>query len=165
MKVIHSTANIHPTAIIYDNVTIEANVYIGPYCIIGATGEWKGKVSNMGVRICDSAILTGLITVDAGVEQTTFIGTNCYLMKHSHVGHDAMLANNVTLSCGAKIGGHATIGENTNIGLNAVIHQQKIVPADCMIGMGAVITKGIVMATGMKYVGNPAKLLWQNIKK
>jgi hypothetical protein len=34
-----------------------------------------------------------------------------------------------------------------------------------MIGMGSVITKGLVMATGMKYVGNPAKLLGENIKK
>ncbi len=34
---------IHPTAIIYDNVIIEDGVVIGPYCVIGAEPEWKGK--------------------------------------------------------------------------------------------------------------------------
>lgn len=165
MKAIHSTAVVHSTAIIYDGVVIEANVQIGPYCIIGAPAEWKGKESTKGVTICEGAILTGMVTVDAGVEYTTCIGANSYLMKHSHVGHDAIIHNDVTISCGAKIGGHAIIGKNTNIGLNAVIHQKKIVPANCMIGMGAVITKGLGMAPGMKYAGNPAKLLGQNIKK
>jgi UDP-N-acetylglucosamine acyltransferase len=86
-------------------------------------------------------------------------------MKHSHVGHDAIVKEGCTISCGAKIGGHAIIGENTNIGLNAVIHQRKIVPANCMVGMGSVVTKGLIMAPGMKYAGNPAKLLGENIKK
>jgi UDP-N-acetylglucosamine acyltransferase len=156
---------IHETAIIYDGVVIEPNVQIGPYCIIGAPAEWKGKTSDKGVRICEGAILTGLITIDAGVERTTYIGPNCYIMKHAHVGHDAILHSGATISCGAKIGGHANIGQNTNIGLNSVIHQKKIVPQDCMIGMGSVLTKGLIMSPGMKYAGNPAKLLGENIKK
>ena len=165
MKAVHRTAVVHETAIIYDGVVIEADVVIGPYCIIGAPAEWKHKESSKGVRICEGAILTGLITIDAGVEYTTYIGTNCYIMKHAHIGHDAIIKDAVTISCGAKVGGHAIIGEQTNIGLNAVIHQRKIVPAGCMIGMGSVITKGLVMSQGMKYAGNPAKCLGQNIKK
>jgi UDP-N-acetylglucosamine acyltransferase len=165
MKAIHKTAVVHPTAIIYDGVIIEANAQIGPYCIIGAPAEWKGKESTKGVTICQGAILTGMVTVDAGVDQTTIVGPNCYIMKHAHIGHDANINNNATISCGAKIGGHAIIGENTNIGLNAVIHQRKIVPANCMIGMGSVVTKGLIMSPGMKYAGNPAKLLGENIKK
>ncbi len=27
----------------YPNVKLEDNIYIGPYCIIGAPPEWKGK--------------------------------------------------------------------------------------------------------------------------
>jgi acyl-[acyl carrier protein]--UDP-N-acetylglucosamine O-acyltransferase len=165
MKAIHKTAVVHPTAIIYDNVVIEENVHIGPYCIIGAPAEWKGKESTKGVRIGYGSILTGLVTVDAGVEQTTFVGPKCYIMKHAHIGHDAFIYNDVTVSCGAKIGGHAIIGKNNNIGLNAVVHQKKEIPPNCMIGMGSVITKGLVMKAGMKYAGNPAKLLGENIKK
>ena len=88
---------IHPTAIIYPNVIIEPDVYIGPYCIIGAPAEWKGYEHHEGlVTIMSGSRLTGMVTVDSGTDKRTIIGRNCYLMKHSHVGHDAILAGIVT---------------------------------------------------------------------
>ncbi len=162
---IHPTAFVHPTAVIGHNVTIEANVYIGPFCIIGFQPEWKGKErEDKGVRICEGARLTGLVTVDSGAEGVTQISKDCYLMKHSHVGHDAILLHEVVLSCGAKVGGHAMVCEFNIIGLNAVIHQRKFIPRSCMIGMGAVITKGLEMHPGQKYAGNPAKWIGENVK-
>lgn len=155
---------IHPSAIIYDNVTIEENVYIGAYCIIGAPPEWKGKedLDNKGVLIKKGTRITGLVTIDAGVNSQTIIGENCYLMKHSHVGHDAELGNNVVLSCGAKIGGHSIIGEGTNIGLNAVIHQKLSVPEGCMIGASAFVGKKSVLRPKHKYAGVPVKEIGKN---
>lgn len=155
--------SIHPTAVIASNVTIEDNVYIGPLCVIGFPPEWKGREADgKGVVIRSGARLTGLVTVDSGADRVTEIGANCYLMKHTHVGHDAILGEGVTISCGAKIGGHTEIGDGTNIGLNAVIHQKLKVPGGCMIGMGAVVTKRTELKEGMKYVGNPARLLSEN---
>jgi UDP-N-acetylglucosamine acyltransferase len=157
---------IHPTAIIGENVIIEDDVYIGPYCVIGMPAEWKGKEHiDTGVTIGKGTRITGMVTIDSGAINRTQIGENCYLMKHSHVGHDAVLCNNVTLSCGAKIGGHTIVGNNCNIGLNAVIHQKQIIAEGCMIGMSAVITKKLITTPNMKYVGNPARLLGDNIRK
>lgn len=154
---------IHPTAVIYDNVTIEDDVYIGPYCIIGAPPEWKGKeAEGKGVYIGKGTRITGLVTIDSGGEGVTYIGQNCYLMKHSHVGHDVYLHNGVTLSCGAKVGGHSIIKENTNIGLNACIHQRVTVPEGCMIGMGTIVTKKTELKPNSKYVGVPAKYIGSN---
>ncbi len=45
---IHESAYIHPTAVIYDGVVMEEDVYIGPLCIIGGPAEWKGKEDNTG---------------------------------------------------------------------------------------------------------------------
>lgn len=157
---------IHPTAIIYPNVIIEEDCYIGPYCIIGAPAEWKGhEEESKGVRIGAGSRLTGLVTVDAGVERETYIGKNCYLMKHSHVGHDVIIWNNVTLSCGAKVGGHTMIEPNCNIGLNAVIHQKLIIPIGCMIGASAFIGKKTELKPYRKYAGVPAKDIGENIIK
>lgn len=83
-------------------------------------------------------------------------------MKHSHVGHDAVLGNNVVLSCGAKIGGHSIIGEGTNIGLNAVIHQKLSIPEGCMIGASAFVGKKSVLKPKHKYVGVPVKEIGKN---
>ena len=155
---------IHPTAIIYPNVVIEEDCYIGPYCIIGAPAEWKGHEEvSKGVRIGAGSRLTGLVTVDAGVTGTTLIGPGSYLMKHSHVGHDAELWENVVLSCGAKVGGHAIIMEKCNIGLNAVIHQKVTVPKGCMIGASAFIGKKTILQPYRKYAGVPAKDIGENI--
>jgi len=159
---------IHPTAIIYPNVVIEEDCYIGPYCIIGAPPEWKGHEEvSKGVRIGAGSRLTGLVTVDAGVNAATYIGSNCYLMKHSHVGHDAILMHGITISCGAKIGGHAWIGSNCNIGLNAVIHQKIRIPQGCMIGASAFIGKKQEpeLQPYRKYAGVPAKDIGENVIK
>jgi UDP-N-acetylglucosamine acyltransferase len=154
---------IHETAIIYPNVIIEDNVYIGPYCIIGAPPEWKGREKDStGVYIAEGTRITGLVTIDSGANGVTFIGRDCYIMKGAHVGHDAILKNGVTLSCGAKVGGHAVIGEYTNIGLNATIHQKLNIPSGCMIGMGAVVTKKTELKENCKYAGVPAKFIGSN---
>jgi UDP-N-acetylglucosamine acyltransferase len=156
---------IHQTAVIGPNVEIEDDVYIGPHCIIGFPAEWKGReAEDKGVLIKKGARLTGLVTVDSGVERRTVIGVDCYLMKHSHVGHDAMLANGVTVSCGAKIGGHAVILHGVNIGLNAVIHQKQYIAEGCMIGMAAVVTSRLISSPFKTYVGNPAREIGDNIK-
>ena len=168
---IRPTAFIHPTAIIADNVYIGENVFIGPYCIIGGPAEWKGHSEHgvgpqgMGVRILANSVLTGHVTVDSAAgSNPTIIGKNCYLMKHSHVGHDAHLMSNVTVSCGAKIGGHAVIGHDVNIGLNAVIHQKVIVREGCMIGACAFIGKTLETKPYRKYAGVPARDIGENIK-
>ena len=158
--------NIHPTALLGPNVVLGDNCYIGPYCLIGMPAEWKGHENeDKGVYIGDNVRITGLVTIDSGVNNPTYIGDDCYLMKHSHVGHDAHIWNDVTISCGAKIGGYTEIEQSCNIGLNASIHQKLIIPEGCMIGMGAVVTKRTEMQPYSKYVGNPAKFLSENICK
>lgn len=158
--------HIDKTAIIGENVIIQDNVYIGPYCVIGMPAEWKGKEDiDQGVLIKKGTRITGLVTIDSGVERITTIGENCYLMKHSHVGHDAQLKDNVTLSCGAKIGGHSIIESNTNIGLNAVVHQKVTVPEGCMIGASAFVGKKSILKPFHKYAGVPVKELGTNERR
>lgn len=156
---------IHPTAIIGDNVILGDNNYIGPYCLIGEPAEhkkyWqkdKGKVV-----IGNNNIITGLVTIDAGTEETTIIENDCFIMKHAHIGHDCLIMNNVTISCGAKIGGHSVIGESSNIGLNAVLHQFSIIKKGCMIGASAFF-KG-ESSSETKYAGVPAKPIGKNIPR
>jgi UDP-N-acetylglucosamine acyltransferase len=155
---------IHPTAVIGDNVTLGKNNYIGPFCIIGFPAEhkafWEKPVGE--VVIGDNNKFLGFISIDAGTERQTTIGNDCWFLKHSHVGHDAHIKNSVTLSCGAKIGGHAVINSFCNIGLNATIHQRVIVPEGCMIGMNAAVIKKSVLHEYKKYAGVPVKEIGDN---
>ena len=83
-------------------------------------------------------------------------------MKHAHIGHDCSIFDNVTISCGAKIGGHSIIEEGSNIGLNAVLHQFTHVGENCMIGASAFL-KGEAKSN-TKYAGVPAREIGSNIR-
>jgi len=174
---------IHPTAILGSDVRLGDNIYIGPYCtigpnvvlgdgiyigpccIIGNPPEWKGREKeDKGVVIGGGTRITGHVTIDSGADAPTFIGTACYIMKSVHIGHDALIGDNVTLSCHAIIGGHTAIQDDCNIGLGAIIHQKQFISKGCMIGMGAIVTKKLITQPFKTYVGNPARLLGDNTK-
>ena len=158
---------IHPTAVIYEGVELGDNVYIGPYCIIGAPAEhkafWDKPIGK--VKIGDNCVITGHVTIDAGTEDVTTLGEGVWMLKHSHVGHDAWIGEDCVISCGAKIGGHTIVRSRCNIGLNVVIHQKQDIAPSCMIGMGAVVTKKLKTEPYQKYAGNPAKWIGENVIK
>jgi UDP-N-acetylglucosamine acyltransferase len=158
---------IHPTAIIGENVVLGSNNYIGPYCIIGMPPEHKDHFHKdyCGVVIGDNNHFTGLVTIDAGTVGNTIIGNGCWFLKHSHIGHDAYISNEVVLACGAKVGGHAIIRSGCNIGLNASIHQRQVIADGCMIGANAFVSKTLKTEPNRKYAGVPAKDIGENIKK
>lgn len=158
---------IHPTAIIGENVELGFNNYIGPYCIIGMPPEHKEYFhkDTLPVLIGNNNTFTGLVTIDAGTVSVTVIADNCFFMKHSHVGHDALINDNVVLSPGAKVGGHVFVGMNCNIGLNASIHQWQTILSGCMIGANAFVSKTLKTKANRKYAGVPAKDIGENIKK
>ncbi|MBP0119265.1 MAG: hypothetical protein ITD33_00125 [Nitrosarchaeum sp.] len=164
--IIENNTYIHPTAVIGPNVIIGNDCYIGPLCVIGYPAEYKGKEHlNAGVIIGDGTRLTGMVTIDTGTDKATQIGERCYLMKHSYVAHDVILGNNVTLSAGAKIGGHSVIGNDCNIGMNAAIHQKVTMPQRCMIGASAFVGKKTFLNPYRKYAGVPAKDIGENLMK
>jgi UDP-N-acetylglucosamine acyltransferase len=59
---------------------------------------------DVGVRI------EAYATVDAGMCRPTVIGRGAWLMKHSHVGHDAIVGHGCEIAPGAVICGHAELG-------------------------------------------------------
>jgi len=154
--------NIHPTAVIYDGVIIGTGNTIGPYCVIGAPPEWKGKDNVSGhVIIGNNNTITGFASIDSGIDNDnpTVIGDNCYIMKRAHLGHGAVLENNVTVSVGAILGGNAYLMEGVNFAINAICHQYQTIGAYSMVGMGSVVTKKCKILPGEIHIGSPAKLL------
>jgi UDP-N-acetylglucosamine acyltransferase len=158
----HEGTCIHRTAIIAHGVEIGRNVYIGPYAVIGYPAEKKGSEDAGRVLINDDVQIHGSCTIDSGTNGVTVIGHKSYIMKGVHVGHDAMINTEVTISPGAKIGGHANIGTLCNIGMNAVVHQFVKIPAGCMIGMGAIMVKNKEYKAYHKYI-NVGQELGENV--
>jgi acyl-[acyl carrier protein]--UDP-N-acetylglucosamine O-acyltransferase len=158
--------DIHETAIIYPGVTIGYNVTIGAFCIIGAPAESKRHEgqNGFGVVIGNNVTIHGHATIDAGSERPTIIDDGAYIMKTVHIGHDAIIHKDVTISPHAVVGGFVEIHEQTNIGMNATIHQRVTIPSKCMVGMSAVITKKTPLEPNTVLVGNPARITRSNNK-
>lgn len=157
--------DIHETAVIYPGVTIGHNVTIGAFCIIGAPAESKKHDGNgFGVVIGNNVTIHGHATIDAGTQRPTIIDDGAYIMKTVHIGHDAIIHKNVTISPHVVVGGFVEIHEETNIGMNATIHQRVTIPSKCMVGMSAVITKKTTLEPNTVLVGNPARTTRSNNK-
>ena len=143
-------------SIIEDGVIIANGLSLGYGCVIGCPPEHKEYFKKLGYKgnvvIGANVVINNLVTIDSGIETPTTIGHNSFIMSHCHIGHDAILHENVTLSPGAVIGGHAEIGKNATIGINASVHQRVKIPEGCMIGMGTIITKGAKMIPYRIYV-------------
>lgn len=103
-----------------------------------------------------TARVEAFVTIDSGLWAPTRIGARTWLMKHSHVGHDAVIGDDCELSPGVVIGGHAQVGNNVRLGIGALVRPFVKIGDNARIGMGAVVVKD-VPANELWY-GNPARM-------
>lgn len=135
---------VHPTAIIGKNVVLEDGVKVGPFCVvignvkigqgtrlhsnvtIGYPAQVLGAKESSGkIEIGKNCELREFVTIHASryLDGQTKIGDNCYIMNYSHVGHDCILENNVTLINNVNLGGHTYVERNVIIMANSATHQ------------------------------------------
>lgn len=132
---------------------------IHPWALVGEPPEHRDFRDNVGVApvVDATARLEAFVTVDAGAIRATRIGERSWLMKHVHVGHDAIVGADCELAPGAVICGHAELGDRVRMGVNSCVRPFVKVGAGARIGMGAVVVKDV--PAGEVWVGNPARRL------
>ena len=136
--------NIHSTAIVHPNAQIEAEVMIGPYCIVGEH-----------VIIRSGTVLESHIFLDGWTE----IGRNCHIYPFASlgtapqdlkyqgektelkVGQGTVIRESVTAHRGTVGGGGITL-----IGDNCLLMAYAHVAHDCKIGNQVILANGIAMA-------------------
>jgi UDP-N-acetylglucosamine acyltransferase len=162
---VHETATIHPMAridvfvTIGPLVTVGAYTIIGPGCMIGCPPELKGYPGpGFGVVIGEGCYLTKSVVVDSGTTAPTRIDDGAYLMSGSHVGHDAYIGKEVTMSPKAVVGGHCHIWAYAVMGIGSGTHQHTELPPGAMLGAGAFLTKKCQPEPFTIYIGNGQRL-------
>ena len=161
---------VHPTAVVGPGVELGADNVVGPYAVvtgpcrigsrnwigahavIGAAPEIRGHAPGLpwaddnddaGVEIGDDTTVREFATLHRGTLRPTRVGSRCFVMNKVHVGHDAVVGDDVTLAVSAILGGHVEVGDGANLGLAAVVHQRRVVGPGAMVGMGAVVTRDV----------------------
>ncbi len=149
---------------------IEGDVTVGPGCVIHGGARLLGPLL-MGERnvVHSNAVLGGLpqdrkfggehtevligddnifregVTIHraTGMKGKTVVGSRCYLMVNSHVGHNCVVADEVTLINGAVLGGHVHIATRAIIGAYVAVHQF------CRVGRLAMLSNACCMSVDM----------------
>jgi UDP-N-acetylglucosamine acyltransferase len=160
---------IGPYTVIFGRCVIGDGNWIGPHVAIGTPGEmkgghhyvpWDGDESDGTIVIGNGNVIREFATVQQSASSVTRIGDNGYFMTKCHVPHDAIIGDDVTVSCSVMIGGHSIIGDRANLGLGTVIHQRLAIGSGAMVGMGSVVTRH-VPPFAMAY-GSPARVKGAN---
>jgi UDP-N-acetylglucosamine acyltransferase len=167
---IHPTAVLHPEAILGQDVeigpyaVIGRGASVGDGCYVGPSSViehvWMGRGNHVSshvriggepqvapspadarrVVIGDGNTFREGVTVSRGTRGDTVIGSGCYLMANSHVGHDCQVGDRVTLVNGALLGGHVEVGDGAILSGNAVVHQfTRIGPLALLSGLSAAV--------------------------
>jgi UDP-N-acetylglucosamine acyltransferase len=153
---------IGPQVCLYGPLVIGENTIVYAGAVIGSAPQHRSKQKKFGVRIGDGCVIREYVTIHAGIQRETIVGDYAYLMAGSHVAHDCLLEENVTLANSALLAGHCHVMRNANLGLNVSVHQYSVIGSYTMLGMGTVVHSRSKIEPGVVYIGNPSKPLRMN---
>ena len=149
---------IGPYAVIDEHAVIGDGCQIGPHAHIGSHTKlgkkvevyyganidtpqdytWrKGVVSE--TIIGDGATIREYVTIHRPPVEgaKTIIGSKCFLMAFSHIGHDAVLDEKVTLANHTVLSGHVRVERGAVLSGHVLVHQF------CQIGTLAMVSPGM----------------------
>lgn len=158
------SVRVGPYAVIDENVEIGAECVIGPHvyltgvtaigarnqfhagCVIGdAPQDLKYHGEPTRLRIGDQNVFREHVTVHRSnkLAEDTIIGSNNFLMQHSHVAHNCVVGDNVIIAGGALLAGHAIVQDRAFVSGNCLVHQFTRIGMLAMMQGGSAISKDL----------------------
>lgn len=135
-------------AVVQQDTTVGARTIIHPFCVIGGDPQHGGyKGETVRLEIGEDCLVREHSTFNRGTPVgggVTRIGKGCMFMTGAHVGHDAIVGDNVTFANHATLGGHAEIGDRVFLGGLAAVHQFGRVGRGAIIGGLAAVTRDVI---------------------
>ena len=123
-------------AIVKGRTRIGARTVIHPQAVLGGEGQIRGNDFDGQLIVGADCVIREGVTMSGGGAKgggITTVGANGYFMTMSHVGHDCHVADDVTFTNGAVLGGHCEIGQGVILGGLSAVQQH------CRVGKGAMI--------------------------
>ena len=153
-------------AIVVERTTLGERNDVHPYAVIGGEPQDRAydPASPGSLIVGDANIFREGVTVSrsTGDEEPTRIGSDCFFMSASHVAHNCVVGDRVTMANGACLSGHARVGNGCVFsgmtGLHQFVHVGELVmfQAGSPVGMHVppfVIVGGPNNVAGLNVVG------------
>ena len=138
---------IHPFAYIDGNTTIGDRCEIFPHASIGTPPHdvsYKGSPTR--VEIGEECIVREGVSIHRASEKEeglTKVGSRCFFMAGSHVGHDCRVGDDVILTNCAALGGHSVVEDKVLISAMSAVHQFTRVGTLAMVAGGAMVVQDV----------------------
>jgi len=137
-----------PYSVLIGPLRIGDNNWIGPHVIIGTPGEDtknpRQDTTAKKIEIGNNNIIREHVAIQKPCyEEITRIGNNVFLMHGSHVPHDAILWDQVTLAPNVVVGGISTLLTGSNIGMGATLHQYSVIGHYSIVATNAASIKNV----------------------
>ncbi len=133
--------------VIRSGTRLGADCQVDSFSVLGGCPNFLGfdPQTPSHLEIGDRCVIRESVTIHRSIQEgaATVLGSECFLMAGSHVGHDCRVATRVVLANQSALAGHVCVGENTFLGGGAMIHQFTRIGEGVMISGLARITKDI----------------------
>lgn len=145
--------------------TLHDGCTVYPGAVLGAPPQnLKHKGSRTTLAVGRDCTIREGVTMHAGSDDSrgeTRVGERGFFMAYSHVAHDCVVGDHVTMANYAGLGGHSDIGDHVTISGYAAVHQFVRVGHHAFLGGYAAVV-GDVIPYGMA-VGDRARLRGLNV--
>lgn len=163
--VIGDRARLISSVVVMGATTIGSDCVVYPQAVLGGPPQNNGhKGGKTTLAIGDNCIIREFVTMHTGSDNArgaTVVGNKCTFLAYSHVAHDCIVGNSVTLTNCATLGGHVELGDNVSIGGLTPVHQFVRIGQNAFVGGGSAVVGDIIPFAIA--VGNRAKLRGLNL--
>ncbi|MFO8056537.1 MAG: acyl-ACP--UDP-N-acetylglucosamine O-acyltransferase [bacterium] len=134
-------------AVIEDHVTIGRDNYIGTFAHIGGPPQhvaYKGEETTLTVG--DGNRIREYVTMHRGTAAgrgDTRVGSDNFIMIGSHIAHDCVLGDRITMANLATLGGHVVVEDDVVFGGFSGLHQYCRAGRVAMLAAGTKATKDV----------------------
>ena len=178
-----ASVTVGPFTVIGAHVKIGAGTVIGPHCVVeghttigqdnrifqfasvgAANQDKKYKGEPCELVIGDRNTIREFCTLHVGTVQdkaVTRVGNDNWIMAYSHIAHDCVVGNNVTMANNSTLGGHVELGDWVTVGGLTGIHQFVKVGAHAMLGFASAVSQDV--PPFMLVDGNPLAVRGVNV--
>lgn len=134
--------------VIQQDTTVGARTVIHPFAVIGGDPQHNGyKGEPVRLEIGANNLIREHSTFNRGTPQgtgVTRVGSDGLFMTGAHIGHDAVVGDNVVMANNATLGGHAQIGDRVFLGGLCAVHQNGRVGQGAIVGGLAAVTRDVI---------------------
>lgn len=136
------------------HVVIDALTEVGEGCTVFPFAHLGGPPQHSGYRGEPTRLVIGNrntirehVTMHTGTPVgggVTRVGDDGLFMVNSHVAHDCIVGNGVTMANNSALGGHVRVEDGVFVGGLAGVHQWTRIGRQSFVGASAMVTKDVI---------------------